>query len=429
MTSTTQNPAHTDSHHAAEQALDLLAQIHPLPDDQSTREFRMALACARGATLMEAGALFNLTGERARQLMNATPWSATQVRRARREAQVAQREQVRERVQAWSQANQGVSASMGARELGLGEADMLEALRGRRRLHPDGPPKPRRDKGEARKQQLASMRACYESTGACTQKSFAQWAREHGCAGPQTVAMTFGSWVEALKQAGIRADAASTYTAVYSLTDLRAALVAALRDNPDLTSSQYGVWARDHEGAPSLATLVARMVKQRGEPWSSLVAQGFAVLRGDEAALEAWGPEVLRERDWHAPVVSREDVVGLVRECVQATGSDVGLSQQAYDAWARDRGVPRHGYVLRHAGGSSWQDLVEEVGGSFTNHNFPLDEDRVRDALRSFFEEHPDGSSSQYQQWSTRRGGRVPATSSLYRRYGTWAKVQELFAH
>lgn len=101
-----------------------------------------------------------------------------------------------------------------------------------------------------------------------TASSYDAWQRSHDAASPALVIRRFGSWNEACARAGVASNKTRSTSRRWSDEDV-VAIVADYLRSPGSSGSfaDYTEWAKQHEGAPSGATLRQRFpwaeVKQR----------------------------------------------------------------------------------------------------------------------------------------------------------------------
>lgn len=110
-------------------------------------------------------------------------------------------------------------------------------------------------------QLLAALAAAAAQLGEpLTAGAYDTWQRGRAdAASPALLVRRFGSWNEACARAGVATNATRSTSRRWSEADLVAA-VAAYLSSPGSTGSfaGYAAWAKDHDGAPSGATLRQR---------------------------------------------------------------------------------------------------------------------------------------------------------------------------
>lgn len=400
------------------EARTLLESIAPIPKDVDPRTLDAATRYAQGETFQSISEKAGVTRERVRQLIKASPWEPPAIREKLAYLHDERAGEVAEAVQAWSQNNPGAPLSEGSKTLRIDEAMMRSVLGARARSHM--PTASKKASTRATKDDIvAALRRCHKETGSLTLSTYAQWARDNGCVGPQTAAQRFGSWAAAVNASGVRKARKIDRHRAHSEQDLWAALVEGLRHNPSATAEEWANWASETPGMPSLTTLRMRLHL----PWSQLRDEGMLILAGRSDRDADWVQDVLRERDWEALREQKPDFdpIAHLRDAVSAVGPD--LTMQTYNEWAEKNGRPTLS-TLRNHSDLSWPDMLEAAGGHRRRAKVAhLSDEQIAESIRDFYLTGLTGNVVTYQQWAA-ENQRV-SIQTLFRRVGPWSSAQE----
>ncbi|MGP9695804.1 homing endonuclease associated repeat-containing protein [Brachybacterium sp. AOP25-B2-12] len=389
--------------------LDLIMTGHDCRDDR-------AAACARayamGATLQEIGDLFGVTRERIRQILGRdTPWSSTELAAATRRLREDRRAEHARAVEAWSLAHPAVPVDRAVTPLGLSEDQVLDLLGPRRSHHRVSTAKATASSRRTDEEILEDLRAYHGETGSTTGAGFRDWARDHDVPGPQTTAIRFGTWNDALAAAGIAAVAGRPRSG-FTDDDLWAALVAFVRDPDGGTTAQAAeAWLAARPAAPSVALIRQRL----NAGWSEIATRAVAVANGDDLGDPEWAERVRASRDW-STAPEEPDPFDHVRAAIDDLGPRITTA--AYQRWARENGRPGVPTLQRRSG-LLWNDVLEAAGGTPGKRKVrgSTPEDCAL-AVADFLLENPTGGSVAFAAWANPNGR--PSLPTVVDRWGTW---------
>lgn len=380
-----------------------------------------AVICARayamGATLQELGGRFGVTRERIRQILGKeTPWSSTDISNALRGLRAARLAEHERAALAWSTAHPGAPVSKGVAALGMSEQQVLERLGRRRSRHQPAGRKKTSSTRRSDDQILSDLRAYHLETGKTTAAGFTDWARDNEVPGPQTAAIRFGTWNDALRAADL-AQAMGNKRSNITDEDMWAALVS-LVQAPDggTTAVVAEEWLAAREGAPSLALIRQRL----GMSWSEIVARALAAVNDDPSLDFAWVQRVKAPRDWNA-IREQGDPIESVRDAIAHCGPRITTAK--YGEWAQVNGRPGAATVQRRAG-MTWPQLVTAAGGTPNRSKVKgRTVEECRQFVADFLAESPRGGATDYGQWAKENGG--PSRSTITDRFGSWEEAVE----
>ena len=247
-----------------------------------SRAQQMCRMRAAGCTLQEIGEAFDVTRERARQIIrDAGGPSSDESAAARRVRVRAQRESLRARALELAVAEPGRTIGQAAAQLGVTEPALRSALgpdarryflsrQGRDRMFSDGAI-------------LAHLREAARQRGEpLTVRGYEEVRTSFGGASAPLVLQRFGTWRQACARAGIAAGQSvrRSYPRRWTSAELVQAVAAYLAQGGARGSfADYERWARSTERAPSGQT-----IRTRFGTWSRAKAEALVLLASEHEA-------------------------------------------------------------------------------------------------------------------------------------------------
>lgn len=388
---------------------------------------------AAGATLQEIGQKYGITREAVRQILvkcsqglDLSFKEATDALKAAREAEAHAYQE--SRVLAWSQQNPGLPLSQAEKDLGMDAAQVRRYLQDRVKYHPRPTSETQRGNRQRWSDEdlLQMIRQCKEETGRITANCFNQWSVARGGPTKQTPTNRFGTWAQAVEQAGVSGTYAVQRKRAYQETDFWAALVEYCQSSTDNFSVEgYENWQREKENRPS-ATLLRYRLKLG---WPEMIAKALAISEGRYQGLDfRWVEEVLRPRNWdllHQEAKSHHNL----DELIPAAIADVGnyLTVAIYNDWAQRWGKPLGNNLMAQTG-KSWAEIVIPYGArtSLIGRRGQATDEEVLAGLRRYVEEEKDWRYDSYKVWA--KANHYPSPSAVAKRFGSYkaalARVQ-----
>lgn len=384
-----------------------------------------------GATLQEIGDKHKITREAVRLILlkysegeDGTLKDAVHTIRQQREAEA--QAQAQQKVLLWSHQNPGVPLSQAETELGYTATDLRKYLKDRAKYHPK--PTAETKRGGRRRwtddQILDMIRQCKKETGKITADAFQEWSVARGGPTKQTPTIRFGSWAQAVQQAGVSGTYAVARKRAYNEADLWAAVVEYCQ-SPSYNGSfeGYDIWQQTTGHRPSGA-----LIRQRLQlSWPDMTATAFRITQGNYQGLsESWVGEVLRPRDW--PTLLEEARVDInIDKLIPAAIADKGsyLTIAIYDEWAEENNKPVGVRLMSHTG-KKWAEIVAPYGARVgtRGRRGTMTDDEVLAGLRRYVTEHTDLRHDSYKEWA--RVHHYASPTMLRKRFGGYIKALEI---
>ncbi|QOQ39417.1 homing endonuclease associated repeat-containing protein [Trueperella pecoris] len=321
---------------------------------------------ANGATLEEVGEQLGVTRERARQIINKqSPVPTADIRSAlatEKTYYATWRELCEiDALEKWSTQNIGIAIERAEVLFNLPIAIIRKRLGVRHKFHPSE--RKAEPQGYSDAELLSLLRQFHEETGSTVSAEFERWSTNQGGPTRQPLMIRFGTWNNALREAGIDDVEDIVRDRLYTDRDCWACVIEYLRRaESDYTFADFSEWVTADVYRPSPATVRNRLLVR----WSDMVETGLAVLAGRQTKYGMrWAADVQRLRDWRELVTSRDGrhdhiiPVDVLREACEELG--VPLTTVRYDEWSQATEKPRSAKLTRISG-KKWNDLLIEAG-------------------------------------------------------------------
>lgn len=331
--------------------------------------------------------------------------------------------------QDWSDTHLGAPLADGAATFGVGTAEMAAVLGPRKKLH--GRPPVIKKRRFTDEQMVEAVRHFLDETGQTSCKEFDIWAKSSDGPSHHAVINRLGGWNIALKQAGMTgAPEPIRQRRRHTDNDLWAALVEFLATQTGGNSvNDYRKWAQANPGVPSFSLLRDRL----GRSWVAIRQRALRAAAHDPSLDPAWVADVTRPRQWCAAGnqhFARSQALATVRAAIADLGPRI--TYQQYRAWRKEQDPDAEhadASTLLRSTGMTWRALVLAAGGDAApvRHGKWTDK-QVAEAIRTFLDEHPNGSSDKYRRWSKGQPGR-PSAGTVIEHFQTWRNaVDQVFA-
>lgn len=386
------------------------------------RDADIVISYSLGKTLEEVAAPYEISRERARQIINSTPWDVNDIKISLRTIAIFERARfekyLSDKAYKWSQQNLGKDIETGAEGLGISPEELRKALGKRSVLHTpqDGSHAQQRWTDE---DLLQFLRNYHAETGDTTAEGFEKWSVAQGGPTKQTPRIRFGRWANALEKAGISGTRRVERIRTHSSDDLWAAVVEFFSfSHTNYSFAAFNEWLESDPDKPSGAT-----IRQRLElPWNEIKEKALKIVSGDADGISPrWIENVKTQRNWKqireaAQVHNNFDPVELIKEAMAEAGEYITVEK--YNRWAKTNNQP-YGPRLMKSTSDSWTELVRKAGGRTGTRGRKVSPEEGLEALVNYIKsESGPVTYEKYNAWA--RNNSYPLAQFITNSFGSW---------
>lgn len=398
---------------------------------ENQRNAEIVVAYANGASLEEAVVGTDLTRERGRQIINKSPWSAPEIKSARKiideyESKL-EWEEKRRKVIAWSHENSGRPIAEAVDKFRISQTEISKMLGDRKSLHPANIRKSKENRTRWSDEEILSLiRKCKEETGKISAQAFQDWSVPRGGPTKQTPTIRFGTWANAVKAAGVEGTYAVQRKRAFNDDDMYAALVEFCSEpRASYAVHEYEEWSSNLRTVPSAALLRNRLRKS----WPELIEVALKIANKNYSEFDPkWIAAITAPRDWlrlRSDAKTEIEPGKLIRLALQDVGEY--LTAASFDIWAKERDFPTSARLMVHAG-KGWSELVTAEGGCVGSRGRRgyISEEEAFSGLRKYASEHEPSEIKfeKYNKWAQENN--YLSAGYVARRAGSWLRAVQI---